>query len=61
MMEEKCDPFEAKGIRGHRKGKTYAAAAKEKKKEEASQGQRESENTNRRVIGNGTEPKQDPN
>ena len=30
-------------------------------REESKQGQRESENTNRRVIGNGTEPKQDPN
>ena len=58
IIEEKCNAYEAKGILGYRRGKTYAAVAKENKRREAREGQKESENTNRRDIGN--EAKKNP-
>ena len=41
MMEEKYDAYEAKGIQGYRMVKTYAAAAKDNKKEETRYRQRD--------------------
>ena len=48
-MEEKCVACKTKGILGYGKGKTYAAVAKDNKREETRSGQRE--NTNRIEMG----------
>ena len=60
-MKEKCETYKAKGILGCRRGKTYAAAAKENTREETKQWQRESENTNRREKGMDAELSQKSN
>ena len=53
----KCDANEAKCILGYRNGKTYAAAAKNDKREETRTEQRERENTNTIEMGSGARAK----
>ena len=44
-MGEKCDSYEAKGILGYRKGKTYAATAKKYNKREGNKFEQSKQNT----------------
>ena len=60
-MKEKCDAYQAIGILGFRKGKTYAVAAKNNEREETRYGQREKENTNKIEKGSGAKAKTSPN
>ena len=58
-MELKCNAYKAKDILGYRR-RTYAAAAKDNKREETRVWTRESENTNRIEMGNGVRSKTRP-
>ena len=49
MMEEKCDAYEAKSIRGYRSGRIYTVAAKNNKKKKPDK-DKECKNTNRKEV-----------